>query len=403
MFSCLFLINACSSPNLVNNNTINIQKNDNEVIEQYFKKQSEQSYKNAYSSYSFSKEFINKLREYTKDKVLNKSEINNLIENASDGEKYFINILKNKESFIMSNLKENESESDYLEFIINSNFSIDSNFLKKINNSIQDNLLEKVEIDTILKDSNQEQKEFIKDISKYDVYNNFPTLNSENKIVETDLKIYYDENQLIHGNSTFDILSNIGQSDRLTDTYTDQSRCGTALILNSILLVRGEKGFYDFSKKLGFDFDKLTYKNIHLVQERLMTRIPSFKGLSIRNSIVENNIVGGTFFKALKLANIEWKNSFVEKFNFSYKEQIESHLLGQENNAIILTDYIYQEKERKIDKQYEHASLLTYKYGYYYITDTSGRNGIGSNHIRLSEKDMKEIYSNNSPLIKITI
>lgn len=402
-FSCLLFINGCSTPNLVSNSTVNIKDNSDELIKNYQKKQLEQSYKNAYSSYSFSKNFINKLKDYVKDKVLNKVELEDLTNNGSSGEKNFINILKNKDSFIMTNLKESENESDQLEFIISKDFTVNDKFIKSLNKYIQDNLLEKSEIEELLKNATNDEKNYIKDITQYDIYNNFPTLNQKNEIFETNLKIFYDENQLVHGKNTFEILSNIAQSDRLVDTYTDPARCGASLIINALLLVKGKKGFFDFSKKLGFNFDELTYKNVHLTQERLMSRVPSFRGLSIRNSIVENNIVGGTFFKALKIAGIEWQNDFVKKNYMSYKEEIEGHLLNQDNNAIILTDYVYQEKERKIDKKFEHASLLTYKDGEYYLTDTSGRNGSGENHIRLSNQDMNDIYTNNSPLIKIRI
>lgn len=400
ILSCLFFY-SCSVPNTTPNSSI-LNTSNESIDQEVLNKMKFQNYENAYSSYSFSEDFINKIKNYSQDKLINKSEIESLLKNSNQGEKKFINLIENKDSFIMSSLKSNK-EIDQIEFIIVKNRSITGDFLKKVNTLIQDNLLEKSEIDNLLKSSNDEEKGFITDLINYDVYNNFSSLNNDNKLVENDLNIYYDENQIIHGNSTFEILSNIGQADRLIDTYTDESRCGSSLILNSILLVRGKEGFYNFSKKIGYDFKDFTYKNIHLAQERLMTRVPSFRGLSIRSSIVENNIQGGTFFKALNLANIKWKNDFVGKINYSYKEELESHLVNQPNNAVILTDYIYKEKEKKINKENEHASLLTYKYGYYYLTDTSGRNGSGLNHIRLTDKDMKEIYKNNSPLIKITI
>lgn len=78
----------------------------------------------------------------------------------------------------------------------------------------------------------------------------------------------YSENEKIEGETPFEIVSNISQNDSLTETKTDGSRCAPSSLLNAYLLMGGK--FEDLAKKFEID-PELTYKNIHLMQDKLYT------------------------------------------------------------------------------------------------------------------------------------
>lgn len=93
----------------------------------------------------------------------------------------------------------------------------------------------------------------------------------QEKIFETSLFDFtptYSENDIIEGETAFDIVSNITQSDALLETKTDGNRCAPSSLLNAYLLMGGN--FEDLAKKFGVEGD-LTYKNVHLLQDKLYT------------------------------------------------------------------------------------------------------------------------------------
>ncbi|RYX98713.1 hypothetical protein EON78_04905 [bacterium] len=216
------------------------------------------------------------------------------------------------------------------------------------------------------------------------------------------MKIFYDENQVIQGQSMLDVLSNIGQSDRLTNTYSDEIRCGSAVTINSVLLTKGATGFYDLSKKLGLNLNSLTYENIHLAQEKLMDKVSGAKGLSISKNIDKNQIIGGTLVDALNIADLRWSTDAVKKVNGSFQDDINNYFKTNSNGVIILTGSLDKDLNKMVfNKTTDHSALLSYKNNKFIITDTSGRNGTGLNNIELNDKDLQEIYTSNQTFIKI--
>jgi hypothetical protein len=76
----------------------------------------------------------------------------------------------------------------------------------------------------------------------------------------------YTENELIPGKNILEIVSNISQSDNLTQTNDDGNRCGAGSLLNAYLIMGGD--FATIAQKFSID-KELTYKNVHLMQEKI--------------------------------------------------------------------------------------------------------------------------------------
>lgn len=382
-------------PNKINNEDINksynidsIKNNDSLVL----------------SEYGLSESFMKNLKAFVNDQVLNKTEIKFLEQYAdNDKEKHFIEIIKNKTYFEMSNLKYDNKEPDTLKFIINSNFDIDGKFLQKFYQANKEKkVLNLGTIQDLYSYSSNEEKEYLDWSVKYDFYN-FPVLDNNN-IKNLPMNIYYDENDTIAGNSIYEIISNIGQGDRLQETSTDSFRCGSAVIINSILLFRGLEGFYNISKKMNLNFDKLTYKNIHLAQDSLMKGVKSFySGLSMSYDN-KGKLGSGTLFDALKFCNIKWNPNYLPKINNSYKESIEKVFLNSKNTSIIVCGYLDTVTgEINFHDFPNHSFLLTKNNGRYYFNNTGGRNGKYGNNFPLTEKQLSELYNTNNILIEISV
>lgn len=112
--------------------------------------------------------------------------------------------------------------------------------------------------------------------------NPFFFFETQKNIFETSLFDFtptYSENDIIEGETAFDIVSNITQSDVLLETKTDGNRCAPSSLLNSYLLMGGN--FENLAKKFGVEGD-LTYKNVHLLQDKLYTngKISAKEGFS---------------------------------------------------------------------------------------------------------------------------
>ncbi len=79
----------------------------------------------------------------------------------------------------------------------------------------------------------------------------------------------YSESQILVGSSSREILSKISQNDTLHETQSDSHRCGSAALLSAHYLLYGS--FDNALKQLQIESPVLTYKTIHLAQERLYT------------------------------------------------------------------------------------------------------------------------------------
>lgn len=408
LFSFLFLqgCNTNNLPNTIGSDNKGLtalsQKDFNNEIElaPIIKEDLNTVNRKFYDKYDFSETFMNKLNEFTYDNILDKNDFSKIYSISNKKEKSFLDIIKNKEYFTMTNLKNNLSDRDELSFIINKDFSIKSDFYKQLSNLLNDNVLEKDEKDQLIVSANNDEKEFLENLFKYSSYRNFPVLKGDNSISDIVLSLKYDENQEVKGKTNAEIVSNIGQSDNLLDTEFDSKRCGSALIINFLLLNKGKEAFFDLSKKLDLNYNSLTFKNVHLTQEKIMDKLQSNKGLTLMSS--NTNLLGGSLTEGFNLAGIKWENKLAEKINNSYESEIKEYL-SKPNRGLAVSGFVDTlSNKTRFDMPSNHVVLLTHENGKYFLTDSSGSNALGKNHFELDNQELQNIYKSSGYIVKIS-
>lgn len=77
----------------------------------------------------------------------------------------------------------------------------------------------------------------------------------------------YAEDNLITGSTYRDVLGKISQNDLIPETINDSNRCGAASLLSAHFLLYGN--FNEAFKRLNMGTPPLSYRSIHIAQERL--------------------------------------------------------------------------------------------------------------------------------------
>jgi hypothetical protein len=205
----------------------------------------------------------------------------------------------------------------------------------------------------------------------------------------------YSENEKIEGETPFEIVSNISQNDSLTETKTDGSRCAPSSLLNAYLLMGGK--FEDLAKKFEID-PELTYKNIHLMQDKLYSigNIDNKEGFSAgRPSAIQYE-----FDKTDKILGKKTPTKkgeleiLAKKMGFDVKELI--GLTGKvDDKGFKLTDIT-----KSVDKFFKDNPNGTISIGVN-LEDSSKNTDssifIGKNNVKLN--NTKELYANHSVLV----
>ncbi|MFN8671981.1 MAG: hypothetical protein U0457_07860 [Candidatus Sericytochromatia bacterium] len=151
------------------------------------------------------------------------------------------------------------------------------NFSKKFIELSQDGYLDKNEflyLKKITKNNLIEDKEFanqtIKNLSKFSerIKLDYSIEDVSGKITNLHFIFTptYSENELIKGKNMLEVAANISQKDNLDETKSDDARCGTASLVNAYLIMGGN--FKKLAREFSLSSEK-TYKNIHLIQEKL--------------------------------------------------------------------------------------------------------------------------------------
>lgn len=122
----------------------------------------------------------------------------------------------------------------------------------------------------------------------------------------------YSENMLLSGRTFREVLGKVSQNDTLSETTADSYRCGAASLLAAHFLLYGnfEKAFYS----LNMAGSPLTYRNLHLAQERLyhyantdkqpglvsVLRYAYFSDGRVKDPVAEGEVVRGAQLMGLK-------------------------------------------------------------------------------------------------------
>ena len=151
------------------------------------------------------------------------------------------------------------------------------NFKNKFSELIRDNILDKNELaqlNTLAKDARINDKELarhiINDLNRFKDTTNLTYNLSDplGKVEQLEFTITpaYSENEKIPGKNMLEVISNISQNDSLDETNDDGNRCAAGSIVNAYLLMGGS--FDSLASKFSID-KELTYKNVHLAQEKI--------------------------------------------------------------------------------------------------------------------------------------
>lgn len=216
----------------------------------------------------------------------------------------------------------------------------------------------------------------------------------------------YDEKDVIPGKTNAEIVANIGQGDHMDSTKTDDYRCGAACIVNSVILAEGKEGFQKLAEKLGLGKDlPLTYENVHLVQDKLIEKAKAGKnGMAVTFDLSTGKVNGGTFVDGIKAAGKEVVP--LEIKDGSRKDSIDTFFKDNPKGTVIVNcsrgpgedDIKFSEGNGPKGSQ-NHWVTLT-KEGNppkYYISDSFATNGTGKNRRELSDSEVAEIMSSKRP------
>lgn len=226
----------------------------------------------------------------------------------------------------------------------------------------------------------------------------------------------YSESQRIPGNQTRTVLSHISQHDNLKETREDGNRCGAATLLNAYYYLHYD--FHGAFQKLGITPQysvSVTYKDIHLAQEKLYTyantdrqaglvagtKYSYYSSGAIFNVRPHGEILRGATLLGLKLHPLMGptqqqayqRSSTVEQFWKKHRRgalMVGVHLNPQSGKLSVPTSFNAQ----------NHFVLVLKDRGRYYLLNTGVvNNGDGSALKSLSQNEVKSFIYNTNGIV----
>lgn len=347
------------------------------------------------SKYTLSDTFLSKIKEKANDGVVNKDELKDLESGATESEKKFLtNEVKKYSSMDLG---------EGIKFATFKDSNVTGAFLKEVNSKAKDGTLDKADFDHLkTKTTNSDETKFIADLEKLDSYTNLTVLDDNNQVTQIKkVNMNYDENSEIPGKTNEEIVSNIGQGDRLDETKTDPARCGAACVVNSAILSGGKEGFAKLAKDLGLTDTSLTYANVHKAQDALFKKVKGNQSTGLAISVTQSSNgtkVSGTLPDAIRAGGKEPvymdnknKKADIEKF---FKDNPKAQMIvncSRGDNGIEFG------KGTAGAKSQDHWVTMTYdsKSGKYSIADSYSTSGTGKNRRELSHAEVQAIFASS--------
>lgn len=222
----------------------------------------------------------------------------------------------------------------------------------------------------------------------------------------------YSENEKISGKNVYEMISNISQKDNLSETKADDDRCGTASLLNAYLIMGGN--FEKLTKEFGLK-NIITYKNIHLLQEKLYNIAnidkksgiySGFKYKTFFNGYITDIRPSGEIVFASDKIGIEVMPLIGKTLDTidEKKEAIEDFFQKKTNGVLQVGVYL-ELKNGKLLKptpnQEQNHFITVFKLNNdYYLSDTSPvNNGDGKNIRKLTKQELSDLLYNTSGII----
>lgn len=277
------------------------------------------------------------------------------------------------------------------------------NELKKISSNEQNNKLAEDTLKNILK---------FKDRTKL-IYS-LQDFNSRNFTkLEFTITPTYSEEELIPGSNPLEKISNISQKDNMSNTNTDEDRCGIASLINAYLYMNGD--FVKLSNKFNLS-SAITYKNIHLLQDIIYRKSNTdnesgiYSGYKYYSSYqtghISKIIPSGEIVTAANLVGIELLPLAGNNVNtLSYKkEAVENFFYNYPQNALIVGVRLNVEtgsisRPESVEAQDHFITIFKYK-NIFYLSDTSAiNNGDGKNVRKMTKSDLNNLVFNTNGII----
>lgn len=289
---------------------------------------------------------------------------------------------------------------------------------------VKDGVLDKneyEELKNLTKKNNLEDPKFARDTLK-----NFSKFNERIKLsyslidyssnekikLEFTFTPTYSENELIKGRNILERISNISQKDTLNETVGDDDRCSIASLLNAYLYMGGD--FDSAANKFNIN-GELTYRNLHLLQDKLYLMsnedgkggiYSGYKYVSYYDGTIDKVKPSGELLTASdalgieiipilgnNLKTINEKKEAVEnffKFNPYGAIQVGVHLNTNDGTLLKPSESLPQ----------DHFVTVFKVKNNYYISDTSSvNNGDGKNVRLLSSNEVENLVYNTIGII----
>lgn len=252
-------------------------------------------------------------------------------------------------------------------------------------------------------------KDTIKNIEKYKTRTNleytiFDDDTEEEKTLEFTITPTFSEIDRIEGKSVVEIISNISQRDNLVETKGDGDRCAAASLLNSYLLMGGK--FSDLARKYSVNTN-LTYKNVHLLQEKIYNQgntdkqagiYSGFKYIYYESGEISNIRPSGEIIELVKISGIKIKpilGNNIKSLN-SRKEQVNNFFALYPNSTVQVGVFLDLEtgnisNPSSLENQ-NHVITVFKRNGIFYYSDTGNiDNGDGLNVKKMTNSEITNL------------
>lgn len=239
------------------------------------------------------------------------------------------------------------------------------------------------------------------------------TINVEDKVLKKLSFVFtpsYSERERVLGKTRMEVVSNISQSDSLEETKNDDSRCVAGALLNSFLLQDGD--FSNIAKKLDIE-PEMTFKNIHLAQEKLyLYADKDGGGLSSgvnynyqkESGKILNVTAQGEVIDVAKKLNLEIVPLIGDNINTidQRKNQVDSFFKNNPKGTLQVGVYLDNNTGELSsvngDSTSNHSVTIFKKDNEFYLADTGQiNNGDGNNVIKINNEQMNAlVYTSSS-------
>ena len=243
-------------------------------------------------------------------------------------------------------------------------------------------------------------------------YTIFEPSTHQERILNFSLTPTYTEFEKISGKNIRAIVANISQRDNLKETISDGDRCAAASMLNSYLLLGGN--FSLLAKKFNVGTD-LTYKNVHLLQEKIYNfgntdKSPGiysgFKYTSYQNGDIFNIRPSGEITTIAQAANIKVTPLLGKNLSNMHNRKNQVNNFFKSNPISTIQSGVYLDlssgdisKPKNQDAQNHVITIFKVSKDFYYSDTGNVDNGDGNNVKKMTNSELDQLLYNTPGIV----